>query len=166
MIASNYRNFMRSDESCVKILFISGTGEHLESDTTNTQRKNQKLRRAVLMNPPRGTVPRAADNGLIDSVAYDASYNGPDYCSGHYVAGTAVMVRRRRRRRGRRSRRPRRRFRRRGRRLRPRPVYSRTARAVSVRRRCGERLRTSGEHRRGCENSGYLSYSSPKGAQH
>ena len=49
---------------------------------------------------------------------------------------------------------------------RSRSVYARPAVVGSRRRRCGERLRTSGEHRRGCKNSGYLSYSSPKWARH
>lgn len=76
-----------------------------------------------------------------------------------------------RRRRGRRRRRPGRTRRgsgRRGRRMRPRrrSVYPRPAVVRSRRRRSGEGLRTSREHRRGCENSGYLSYSSPKWARH
>lgn len=76
-----------------------------------------------------------------------------------------------RRRRGRRRRRPGRTRRgsgRRGRRMRPRRrlVYPRPAVVRSRRRRSGEGLRTSREHRRGCENSGYLSYSSPKWARH
>lgn len=76
-----------------------------------------------------------------------------------------------RRRRGRRRRRPGRTRRgsgRRGRRMRPRrrSVYPRPAVVRSRRRRSGEGLRASREHRRGCENSGYLSYSSPKWARH
>ena len=76
-----------------------------------------------------------------------------------------------RRRRGRRRRRPGRTRRgsgRRGRRMRPRrrSVYPRPAVVGSRRRRSGEGLRASREHRRGCENSGYLSYSSPKWARH
>lgn len=76
-----------------------------------------------------------------------------------------------RRRRGRRRRRPGRTRRgsgRRGRRMRPRRrlVYPRPAVVGSRRRRSGEGLRASREHRRGCENSGYLSYSSPKWARH
>ena len=76
-----------------------------------------------------------------------------------------------RRRRGRRRRRPGRTRRwsgRRGRRMRPRrrSVYPRPAVVRSRRRRSGEGLRASREHRRGYENSGYLSYSSPKWARH
>ena len=47
-----------------------------------------------------------------------------------------------------------------------RSVYPRPAVVRSRRRRSGEGLRASREHRRGCENSGYLSYSSPKWARH
>lgn len=47
-----------------------------------------------------------------------------------------------------------------------RSVYPRPAVVGSRRRRSGEGLRASREHRRGCENSGYLSYSSPKWARH
>ena len=76
-----------------------------------------------------------------------------------------------RRRRGRRRRRPGRTRRgsgRRGRRMRPRrrSVYPRPAVVGSRRRRGGGGLRASRGHRRGCENSGYLSYSSPKWARH
>ena len=73
-----------------------------------------------------------------------------------------------RRRRRRRPGRTRRGSGRRGRRMRPRRrlVYPRPAVVRSRRRRSGEGLRASREHRRGCENSGYLSYSSPKWARH
>lgn len=76
-----------------------------------------------------------------------------------------------RRRRGRRRRRPGRTRRgsgRRGRRMRPRrrSVYPRPAVVGSRRRRSGEGLRASREHRRGCKNSGYLSNSFPKWARH
>ena len=77
-------------------------------------------------------------------------------------------MRSRRRRGRRRPGRTRRGSGRRGRRMRPRrrSVYPRPAVVGSRRRRSGEGLRASREHRRGCENSGYLSYSSPKWARH
>lgn len=170
MIASNYGIFTAIAESRVKILFYSGTGGHLETDAARLQRKIRCCGESRLWLRRAGLCLTRRTFSLIDDVSYYASDHRSDYGSGHYVARAAVMMRSRRRR-GRRRRRPGRTRRgsgRRGRRMRPRrrSVYPRPAVVRSRRRRSGEGLRTSREHRRGCENSGYLSYSSPKWARH